>query len=147
MNIFYSAADGRDKYFLQCEGWEEEDTGEEWDQGVRHEYPGALCLIMPIARLPHRQYTLTNSVSCATLTLTSAEVATVIMPIARLPHRQYTLTNSVSCATLTLTSAEEVLKALLYSNYANCKAFSSPVHSYKFCLMWNINPNMCGGRS
>jgi hypothetical protein len=28
---------------------------------------------MPIARLPHRQYTLTNSVSCATLTLTSAE--------------------------------------------------------------------------
>jgi hypothetical protein len=110
MNIFYSAADGRDNFFLQCEGWEEEDTGEEWDQGVRHEYPGALCLIMPIARLPHRQYTLTNSVSCATLTLTSAVIGpkgpTVIMPKARFPHRKYTLTNSVSCATLTLTSAD-----------------------------------------
>jgi hypothetical protein len=71
---------------------------------------------MPITRFPHCQYTLTNSVSCATLTLTSWEVGlkgpTVIMPIARIPHRQYTLTNSVSCATLTLKCAEEVHKDL-----------------------------------
>jgi hypothetical protein len=138
---------------------------------------------MPIARLPNRQYTLTNSVSCATLTLTSAEVGpkepTVIMPIARFPHRQ---TNSVSCATLTLTCAEvgpkeptvimpiarlphrqyTLTNCLIaninpnkcggrslrtYSNYANSKASSSPVHSYKFWLMQNINPKKCGGRS
>jgi hypothetical protein len=65
---------------------------------------------MLIAKFPHRKYTLTNSVSYETLTLTCAKVGpkgpTVIMSIARLPHSQYTLTNPVSCAKLTLKRAE-----------------------------------------
>ncbi len=121
---------------------------------------------MPIPRFPGRHYTITNFVSCATLTLTSAEIGpkgpTEVMSIARLPHRQNTLTNSVSCATLTLTSAEvgpkepTVIMPIArfpqrqcslstsaqslnlknymcrsnrtYSNFANSKASSSPVH-------------------
>ena len=50
INISYSAADGRDTFFCECRRWE--DTGEV-GSACEHEYPGALCLIIPIPRLPH----------------------------------------------------------------------------------------------